>query len=69
MSEIERDMKKAAASHDFEHAAKLCNRLRDMKELQRQIVFGDREFMDISKDQGLAGLQGVHSGYPRYRDA
>jgi excinuclease ABC subunit C len=28
-----------------------------MKELQRQIIFGDREFMDLSKDQGLAGLQ------------
>lgn len=57
MKEIERDMKAAAKNHDFEEAARLRNRLRDMKELQRQIVFGDREFMDISKDQGLAGLQ------------
>lgn len=57
MREIERDMKAAATNQDFEEAAKLRNRLRDMKELQRQIVFGDREFMDISKDQGLAGLQ------------
>jgi excinuclease ABC subunit C len=57
MKEIEKDMKHAAAQHDFEHAAKLRNRLKDLKELQRQIVFGDREFMDISKDQGLAGLQ------------
>ncbi len=59
MAEIERDMKKAAKTHDFEQAALLRNRLRDMKELQRQIVFGDREFMDISKDQGLAGLQSL----------
>ena len=57
MCEIERDMQSAAKSHDFERAAKLRNRLRDLKELQRQIVFGDREFMDISKDQGLAGLK------------
>lgn len=57
MSEIERDMKRAAKDHQFEEAARLRNRLRDLKELQKQIVFGDREFMDISKDQGLAGLQ------------
>lgn len=57
MKEIERDMKTAAAEHDFERAAHLRNRLRDLKELQRQIVFGDREFMDLSKDQGLAGLK------------
>lgn len=57
MSEIERDMKQAAKEHRFEEAVTLRNRLRDLKELQRQIVFGDREFMDISKDQGLAGLQ------------
>lgn len=57
MNEIERDMMAAAKSQNFEEASRLRNRLRDMKELQRQIVFGDREFMDISKDQGLAGLQ------------
>ncbi len=57
MLEIEREMRVAAKAQDFERAAKLRNRLRDLKELQRQIVFGDREFMDISKDQGLAGLQ------------
>jgi excinuclease ABC subunit C len=57
MKEIERDMQSAAKQHHFEEAARLRNRLRDLKELQRQIVFGDREFMDISKDQGLAGLQ------------
>jgi excinuclease ABC subunit C len=55
--EIESEMKKAAKAHDFELAAIYRNRLRDMKELQRQIIFGDREFMDLSKDQGLAGLQ------------
>jgi excinuclease ABC subunit C len=59
MNEIERDMKKAAKAQDFERAAHLRNRLRDLKELQRQIVFGDREFMDLSKDQGLAGLQAL----------
>lgn len=57
MREIERDMQTAAKNHQFEEAARLRNRLRDLKELQRQIIFGDREFMDLSKDQGLAGLQ------------
>lgn len=57
MKEIERDMKTAAAKQQFEEATRLRNRLRDLKELQRQIVFGDREFMDLSKDQGLAGLE------------
>lgn len=57
MSEIERDMKLAAKNHQFEEAARLRNRLRDLKELQRQIVFGDREFMDLSKDEGLVGLK------------
>jgi len=57
MREIEKDMKSAAKEHQFEEATRLRNRLRDLKELQRQIVFGDREFMDISKDQGLVGLK------------
>ncbi len=56
LREIEADMKKAAKDHDYETAAHLRNRLLDLKELQRQIVFGDREFMDLSKDHGLAGL-------------
>lgn len=55
--ELEADMKRAAKAHDFEAAAKLRNNLRDLKELQRRIIFGDREFMDLSKDEGLAGLR------------
>lgn len=55
--ELERDMKVYSAEHKYEEAAVLRNRLRELKQLSQQIVFGDREFMDISKDQGLAGLQ------------
>lgn len=54
--EIEKEMKAAAKNHEFEKAAKLRNRLNDLRELQRRIMFGDREFMDISKDKALAGL-------------
>lgn len=54
--EIERDMKQAAKDQDFETAARLRNRLRDLAELQRKIMFGDREFLDISKDKALSDL-------------
>lgn len=54
--EIEKDMKKAAAEHDFEKAAALRNKLNEMRSLKKQIIFSDREFMDISKDKGLVGL-------------
>lgn len=54
--EIERDMKQAAKEQDFEKAANLRNKLRDLGELQRRIMFGDREFLDISKDRALSDL-------------
>lgn len=54
--EIELEMKQAAAEHRFEDAARLRNRLNHMQELQRRIMFGDREFLDISKDRALADL-------------
>jgi len=59
MNELERDMRRAARSQQFEQAAQLRNRLTYLKELQRRIMFGDREFLDISKDQALADLTGV----------
>lgn len=54
--EIEKDMRLAAKMHDFENAARLRNRLNDLAELQRKIMFGDREFLDISKDRALGDL-------------
>ena len=54
--EIEKDMKTAAKEQDFERAAQLRNKLRDLSELQRRIMFGDREFLDISKDRALSDL-------------
>lgn len=55
--ELERDMKTAAGLHDFEKAAILRNRLSNLKELQRRIMFGDKEFLDISKDRALSQLR------------
>ena len=54
--QIEQEMKQAAKAQNFEQAAKLRNQLTAMKELQKQIIFSDKEFMDLSKDQALNGL-------------
>jgi excinuclease ABC subunit C len=55
--ELERDMKTAAKLHDFEAAAMYRNKLHDLSELQRRIMFGDKEFLNISKDRALGDLR------------
>jgi excinuclease ABC subunit C len=55
--EIERDMKTAAGLQDFEMAVLYRNRLNNLRELQRRIMFGDKEFLDISKDKALSDLR------------
>lgn len=54
--ELEREMKQAAKLHDFENATVLRNRLHNLRELQSRIMFGDKEFLDISKDRALSDL-------------
>lgn len=54
--EIEKQMRMFAKLHDFENAALYRNKLADLKSLQQKIMFGDREFLDISKDRALSGL-------------
>lgn len=54
--QLERDMKAAAAAQEFELAARLRNRVYNLRELQRRIMFGDKEFLDISKDRALGDL-------------
>lgn len=56
-TEIEKEMKRAAKSQEFERAAELRNKLTHLKELQRRIMFGDKEFLDISKDKALLQLK------------
>lgn len=51
--EIEKEMQKAAKAHDFELAAKLRNQLFSLRRLNQQVIFSDKEFMDISKDHAL----------------
>lgn len=56
VNDIEQQMKLAAKLHDFEKAAMMRNKLNSLRELQRRIMFGDREFLDISKDMALRDL-------------
>jgi excinuclease ABC subunit C len=55
--ELERDMRTAARLHDFELAAVYRNQLNNLRELQRRIMFGDKEFLNISKDKALADIR------------
>lgn len=55
--ELEQEMKRASKEERFEDAARARNQLRALKELGQQIVFSDKEFIDISKDRALAQLQ------------
>ncbi len=59
VKDIEKAMNAAAKRQDFEEAAKQRNRLFNLKSLQQKIMFGDKEFLDISKDQALSDLQAL----------
>lgn len=63
--EIERDMKAAAKTNDFEHAAKLRNQLFALQNLSKQVIFSDKEFLDISKDHALIELVDL-LGLPKF---
>lgn len=55
--ELEAEMKRAAKAEQFETAAILRNKITNLKELQRRIMFGDHEFLNISKDNALMQLR------------
>ncbi len=61
MMVLEKDMKVAAHDHNFEQAAELRNQLKALNELKKQIVFSDKEALDLSKDQGLFELASLLS--------
>ncbi|HVA10670.1 MAG TPA: UvrB/UvrC motif-containing protein, partial [Candidatus Dormibacteraeota bacterium] len=56
IKELEKDMKRAAKAKDFEQAAKLRNQLFALQNLNKQVIFSDKEFLDISKDHALSEL-------------
>jgi excinuclease ABC subunit C len=54
--ELEKDMQTKAKAQDFEGAAKLRNQLFSLRRLSTQVIFSDKEFLDISKDHALIEL-------------
>jgi excinuclease ABC subunit C len=57
IKDLEKEMKAAAKTGDFEQAAARRNEYYGLKELSKKIVFSDKEFLDISSDQALSQLQ------------
>ncbi len=54
--QIEKEMKQSAKNSQFEEAAKKRNQLFNLQKLSRQVIFSDKEFLDISKDHALGEL-------------
>ena len=67
LRELEKNMQQAAKAQDFELAARCRNQIESLKRLSQQIVFSDKEFIDISKDQALNELTALLElkAYPR----
>lgn len=57
IKDLEKQMQLAAKAEKFEEAAELRQQLFGLRELQKKIVFSDKEFLDISSDQALVDLQ------------
>lgn len=67
IKELERDMKRFAKASQFEEAAKVRNQIFALQKLGQQVIFSDKEFLDISKDHALTELVDLLTlkGYPR----
>ena len=55
-NQLEREMQAYSKSKNYEAAAKVRNQMFALKNLKKQIIFSDKEFMDISKDHALNEL-------------
>ena len=67
IKQLEADMKRAAKAKNFEQAAKMRNQLFALQNLNKQVIFSDKEFLDISKDHALDELVNLLSmeAFPR----
>lgn len=54
--QLERDMARAAKAQQYEEAAHLRNQFFALQRLSQQVIFSDKEFLDISKDHALREL-------------
>jgi len=59
MKSIEKDMNAASKKKDYEAAAVYRNQLLSLRALANRIIFSDKENLEMSKDQGLAGLTDI----------
>lgn len=50
---LDKEMRQLAKRHEFEAAAHVRNQLFALKSLNKQIIFSDKEFLDLSKDHAL----------------
>lgn len=57
LQDLEKQMNDAAKSEEYKEAAEAKKQLFGLRELQKKIVFSDKEFLDISSDQALVDLQ------------
>lgn len=66
--QVEKEMNLYAKTSEFEKAAKARNQLFALKNLGKQVIFSDKEFLDISKDLALnelAELLGLYDDEPQ----
>lgn len=57
LKDLEKQMTSAAKEQRYEDAASIKAEIYGLRELQKKIVFSDKEFLDISSDQALKELQ------------
>lgn len=65
IAELEKEMKAYARQSEFELAAKRRNQIFALQNLGKQVIFSDKEFMDISKDHALGELVDL-LGLPKF---
>lgn len=65
LKDLEKEMKSYAKEQNFEMAAKVRNQFFLLQNLGKQVIFSDKEFMDISKDHALTELVDLLS-MPKY---
>ncbi len=65
IKQVEKEMKIASKSQNYELAAKLRNQMLALQNLGKHVIFSDKEFLDISKDHALTELVDL-LGLPKY---
>jgi excinuclease ABC subunit C len=56
LDQLEKEMQRAAARKNYEEAARHRDQLTDLRSFGKQMIFGDAETFDLTRDQALTGL-------------